>query len=475
MLTKQKEDFSKWYNQVVLKADLAEYSPVKGCMIIKPYGYAIWENIQKALDDQIKNLDIKNVYFPLFIPEGYLKKEAEHIEGFAPEVAWVTHGGNKKLPEKLALRPTSETVIYDVFRKWIKSYRDLPLKINQWANIVRWEMRTRLFLRTREFLWQEGHTAHKSKTEADWQTEKMLEVYHKTIKNWFGIYSISGSKTESEKFAGALYTLSVESLMKDSKALQMGTSHNLGQNFAKAFDIKYLDKNGKRKFVWQTSWGVSTRRIGALIMAHGDDNGLIIPPKLAPIQIIIVPIWTNSKEKVKIKHYINKIEEELKQKNIRFKTDWRGEQTPGWKFNDWELKGVPLRLEIGPKEASQNKITYALRDNFKKIQISFKEFFDLSDIILSGIQSRLLNKSKKFTQDNTYKTNSFSQFKEIIENKGGFIKAGWCGNANCEEKIQKETKATIRCIPSKQVAVKNKKCIKCGKKAKFEVMLAKSY
>jgi len=471
MLTSQSKDFAKWYNEVVLGADLAEYAPIKGCMIIKPYGYAIWENIQKALDKEIKKLGVNNVYFPLFIPESFLKKEAEHVKGFAPEVAWVTYGGKKKLQEKLAIRPTSETIMYDVFSKWIHSYRDLPLKINQWANIVRWEMRPRLFLRTLEFLWQEGHTAHAVKKEADDQANKVLKMYQNFVQDYLAIYSIPGEKSESEKFAGALYTLSIEALMKDGRGLQMGTSHNLGQNFSKPFGIKFLDKKGKQNYVWQTSWGVSTRLIGGLIMAHGDDKGLVLPPKLAPYQLVIIPIWTNTKERDRIKHYISKTEKALLAKDIRFYTDWRN-QTPGWKFNDWELKGAPLRLEIGLREVKENKITFALRDDLKRQTISLNNFGNQITKILDSFQRRLLNKSKKFVQNNTHQVKSYSEFKEIIKKQGGFIKGFWCGDIKCEKKIQNETKATIRCILSDK---KIGKCIKCGKRSKKEVLFAKAY
>jgi len=464
MLTKQKQDFAKWYNEVILSADLAEYSPVKGCMIIKPYGYAIWENIQKNLDNEIKNLGVKNVYFPLFIPEKFLKKEAEHIKGFAPQVAWITQGGNKKLQERLAVRPTSETIINDAFKKWIQSYRDLPLKINQWANIVRWEMRPRLFLRTLEFLWQEGHTAHKTEKEADEMAKTALKMYHDFVQNWLGIYCVSGKKTEAEKFAGALYTLSVESLMKDGKALQMGTSHQLGQNFSKSFGIQFLDEKGKKNYVWQTSWGVSTRMIGGLVMAHGDDGGLILPPRIAPYQIVIIPI---SQDK-SVKNYILKIEKILK--NIRFYIDWNRQQTPGWKFHEWELKGVPVRIEIGPKEVKAGKITFVLRNALKREIVELKQF--KPEKILNDLQKQLLEKSKKFTEDNTHQVRSYQEFKDTIKKKGGFIKAFWCGDEKCEKKIQQETKATIRCI------VKDNKlggCIKCGKEAKSEVLFAKAY
>jgi len=470
MLTSQSKDFSKWYNEVVLEAKLADYSPVRGCMIIRPYGYAIWENIQKNFDIEIKKLGVENVYFPLFIPERFFKKEAEHVEGFNPQVAWVTHGGGKKLKERLAVRPTSETIMYDVFKNWIQSYRDLPLKINQWANIVRWEMRPRLFLRTLEFLWQEGHTAHATEKEADEMANAALKMYRDFSENWLGIYCIGGRKTEAEKFAGAKYTLTVEALMKDAKALQMGTSHQLGQNFSKSFGIQFLDEKGKKNHVWQTSWGVSTRMIGGLVMAHGDDRGLILPPKIAPYQIVIIPISDDKQ----IKNYVLKLEEVLVDKGIRFYTDNKSKQTPGWKFNEWELKGAPLRIEIGLKEVKENKITFVLRDDLKRQSLSFKEFTDRVKKILDDFQERLLAKSKKFTEDNTHSAKSYSEFKDILKNNGGFLKAYWCGDAKCEKKIQDETKTTIRCIPFE----KNKnlgKCIKCGKEAKTEVLFAKAY
>ena len=466
MLTKQSQDFAKWYNEVVLVSDLAEYSPVKGCMIIKPYGYAIWENIQKNLDIEIKKLGVKNVYFPLFIPERFFKKEAEHVKGFNPQVAWVTQGGGKKLEERLAVRPTSETIMGDVFKKWIQSYRDLPLKINQWANIVRWEMRPRLFLRTLEFLWQEGHTLHSTEKEADETAKAALRMYQNFTQDWLSIYCIPGRKTEAEKFAGAVYTLAVEALMKDGKALQMGTSHQLGQNFAKSFGIQFLDEKGKKNYVWQTSWGVSTRMIGGIVMAHGDDRGLILPPKIAPYQIVIIPISIDKK----VKNYISKIEKILLTKEIRFNTDWRTQQTPGWKFNDWELKGVPLRIEIGPKEIKENKITFVLRDTSKRETIGLKRFEP--EKLLNDLQKRLLEKSKKFTQDNTNQVKSYEEFKKVIKEKGGFIKSYWCEDTKCEKKIQEETKATIRCI------VKNNKsgrCIRCGKASKTQVLFAKAY
>lgn len=468
MITKQSEDFSKWYNDVVLKAGLADYSPVRGCMIIKPYGYAIWENIQRILNISISNLGAENVYFPLFIPEKFLKREAEHIKGFNPQVAWVTHGGGKKLEERLAIRPTSETIMYDVFKNWIQSYRDLPLKINQWANIVRWEMRPRLFLRTLEFLWQEGHTAHATEKEADKMTEAVLKMYQNFVQDYLGICCITGKKSEAEKFAGAKYTLPIEALMKDGKAIQMGTSHQLGQNFAKSFGIQFLDEKGKKNHVWQTSWGVSTRMIGGLVMAHGDDKGLILPPQIAPYQIVIIPINFDSK----VKSYITKLEKYLVAKNTKFYTDWREQYTPGWKFNEWELKGAPLRIEIGPKEAKENKITFVMRDILKRETISLQQF--KPDKLLDEMQKRLLEKSKRFTNENTREVRSYDEFKKTLKEKSGFIRAYWCGDAKCEKKIQEETKATIRCVPFN---AKNKKgrCIKCGKEGKFEVLFAKAY
>ncbi len=466
-MVKQSEDFSQWYNDVVLKAGLADYSPVRGCMIIKPYGYAIWENIQKNMDAEIKKLDVQNVYFPLFIPERFFKKEAEHVKGFNPQVAWVTHGGGKKLQERLAVRPTSETIMYDVFSDWIQSYRDLPLKINQWANIVRWEMRPRLFLRTLEFLWQEGHTAHSTEKEADEMAQRVLKMYKDFAENWLGIHCIAGKKTENEKFAGAKYTLTIEALMKDGKALQMGTSHQLGQNFAKSFHIQYLNERGKKEYVWQTSWGVSTRLIGGLVMAHGDDRGLIIPPKIAPYQVVIIPISFENK----VINYIKGIENLLKKEGVRFYTDLNKKQTPGWKFNEWELKGAPLRIEIGPKEVKENKITLFTRNEFKKETVNKKNFNILK--ILDNIQKGLLEKSKQFTLANTHKVKSYEEFKKTI-NKGGFISAPWCGDALCEKKIQETTKATIRCIPEEGKKI-NDTCIKCNKKAIAEVLFAKSY
>ncbi len=472
-ITKKSKDFAKWYTDVITRAELADYAPVKGCMVIRPYGFKLWENIQKILDLKIKKEGVPNAYFPLFIPESFLRKESEHVEGFAPEVAWVTHGGGKKLKEKLAIRPTSETIIYSMFSRWIQSYRDLPLKVNQWANIVRWEMRTRLFIRTAEFLWQEGHTAYGSLKEADKDTIRMLEMYQDFCENYLAIPVVIGKKSELEKFAGALYTTTVEALMTDGKALQMGTSHNLGQNFSKPFEIEYLDREGKRQFVWQTSWGVSTRLIGGIIMAHGDNQGLISPPRVAPIQIIIIPIWANSKEKKAIGKKVDKIRKILGNK-FRIEVDSCEEYTPGWKFNQWELKGVPLRLEIGPKDIQKNQIVLVRRDNREEKIVEENKLFETVNVLLKDIQKSLFKKAKKFQEDNTHKVDNFDQFKKIIDKNQGFIKAYWCGEEKCEQKIKDLTGASIRCIPLKQES-KTGKCIKCGKKSKDLVYFARAY
>ncbi|MBD3282575.1 MAG: proline--tRNA ligase [Candidatus Portnoybacteria bacterium] len=473
MLASQSKDFSKWYNQVVLDAGLAEYSSIKGCMVIKPYGYAIWENMKNILDGMIKDLGVDNVYFPLFIPESFLKKEAEHVEGFDPEVAWVTQGGGKELGERLALRPTSETVMYDTFSKWIQSHRDLPLKVNQWANIIRWEKRTRLFLRTLEFLWQEGHTVHADERGAEEMTNSALAMYEDFIKNHLAIHTIPGRKSDAETFAGADYTLSVESLMLDGKGLQMGTSHNLGQNFAKSFDIKFLDEKEEQKYAWQTSWGVSTRMVGALIMAHGDDKGLVLPPRIAPYQVVVVPIWKDNKEKKNLEKYISSIERGLSEKGIKFFVDWREQQTPGWKFNDWELKGAPLRLEIGPNEVEEKKVTFVLRDDLKKKPLALDKFLEDAVSILSEMQKRLLKRSEEFVKDNTRVAESYSDLKKIISEYSGFVEAFWCGDEKCEAEIKEETKATIRNIPFGSGG--KGKCVKCGKKSGHKVLFAKAY
>lgn len=471
-ITPQTKDFSQWYNEIVLESQLADYSDIKGCMIIRPYGYALWENIQRIMDQKIKNLDVENVYLPMFIPENYLQKEAEHIEGFAPEVAWVTEAGGKKLEERLAIRPTSETIMYKTFAKWVASYRDLPLKVNQWANIVRWEMRTRLFLRTTEFLWQEGHTLHRNEDEAQKMVDSALHMYKDFAENYLAISVIEGNKPEWDKFAGAKHTKCIEGLMRDGKALQMGTSHLLNQEFAKSFDVKFLTEQDAEETPWPTSWGISTRLIGGIIMAHGDDIGLILPPKIAPIQVIIVPIWKEETEKKAVEKYIESIKPQLN--NLKYKIDWDDTKTPGWKFSQWEMKGVPLRIEIGPKDIKNNQITLARRDTQTKETGPISNLEVTIHDILDQIQNNLLSKHKKFTEDSTYTTDDYNEFKKIIEEKGGFVKTHHCGDPACEEKIQHETKATIRCIPAIQNN-QNGHCVACGKDSISEVFFAKAY
>ncbi|MCX8179557.1 MAG: proline--tRNA ligase [Candidatus Aenigmarchaeota archaeon] len=466
---KKSENFSEWYTQVIQKAGLADYSPVKGCMVIKPYGYAIWENIQKIFDYWLKQTGVKNAYFPMFIPESLLKKEAEHFQGFTPEVAWITKGGERELEEKLAVRPTSETIMYSIFAEWIRSYRDLPLRINQWCNVVRWETKaTKLFLRTREFLWQEGHTVHATYEEAEEEVLLRLKQYKKLIEEYLAIPVIAGKKSEGEKFAGALFTTTLESLMGDKKALQMATSHHLGQNFSKTFEIKFLDKDSKEKYAWQTSWGLSTRTIGALVMVHGDDKGLVLPPKIAPIQIIIVPIESKNKT-------ILTKAEELKKKletHYRVEIDLR-EYTPGWKFNDWELKGVPLRIEIGQKEVKNKQLVVFRRDKMCREVIEEKGLERKIEHLIEDVQKNLFEKAKKFLEANTFEVNTFDGFKEIIE-KGGFVKAKWCGEIECEKSIKEKTTATVRVIPFDEKSVKGV-CTHCGKEAKHVAYFAKSY
>lgn len=472
-VTKRSEDYSQWYTDVILKAEVADYSPVKGCMVIRPTGYAIWENIQKILDKMIKDTGHQNAYFPLFIPESFLHKEAKHVEGFSPECAVVTHGGGKKLEEPLVVRPTSETIMYAMYSKWIQSYRDLPLLINQWANIVRWEMRTRLFLRTTEFLWQEGHTAHATLKEAEEEVLKMLNVYKEFVQNYMAIPVIAGKKSESERFAGAMETYTIEGMMQDKKALQAGTSHLLGQNFAKAFDVKFQDENGNWQYVWQTSWGVSTRLIGALIMVHGDDQGLVIPPRIAPLQIVIVPIWQKIEEKIKVLESANRLFNILKD-SFTVKIDDRDQYKPGWKFNDWEQKGVPLRIEIGPKDIEKEQVILARRDGLPKTCVKIEKIKESITEILDSIQKNLFDRALKFREENTFTITEYSEFKKLFEGEGGFVKTFWCGSSKCEEVIKEETKATIRCIPL-DIKEEKGKCIYCKEESKFNVIMAQSY
>jgi prolyl-tRNA synthetase len=472
-ITSQKEDFPKWYLDVVEAADLAEHSPVKGCMVIKPNGYAIWENMQNILDEKFKETGVENAYFPLFIPESFLKKEEKHVEGFAPEIAVVTHAGGEKLKEPLVVRPTSETIMYETFSKWISSYRDLPLLINQWANVVRWELRPRLFLRTIEFLWQEGHTVHATSKEADDRARQMLDIYRDFSENYLALPVICGIKSDSEKFAGAYCTYTCEGMMQDGKALQMGTSHNLGQNFSKVFNVKFLDKNNKEEYAWQTSWGVSTRLIGALIMAHSDDKGLVLPPKIAPAQAVIVTIHKNDEEKTKVGKYADKIFNILKQAGIRTKIDDR-DLRPGEKFYEWEKKGVPIRIEIGPKEVDNGMIFYR-RDIGEKnvLNISIENSVTKVKKLLDEIQENLFKRALEFRDDKIREVDTWQEFEKEIK-EGNFVLAHWSGDANEEQEIKEKTAATIRCIPF-DIEVKKGKSILSGKPSEKIALFAKAY
>ena len=486
-LTSRNEDYSQWYNELVTKADLAEHSAVRGCMVIKPYGYSIWENMQADLDKRFKETGHSNAYFPLFIPKSFFSKEASHVEGFATECAVVTHyrlkndgNGNiivdedAKLEEELIVRPTSETIIWNTYRGWIQSYRDLPILVNQWANVVRWEMRTRLFLRTAEFLWQEGHTAHATQQEAVEEAARMLEVYADFAESVMAVPVIRGRKTETERFAGALDTLCIEALMQDGKALQAGTSHFLGQNFAKAFDVKFTNKEGKLDHVWATSWGVSTRLIGALIMAHSDDSGLILPPKLAPIQVVIVPIYRSDEEFEKISVVATELVKKLKDRNISVKYDNRDTQRPGFKFAEYELKGVPVRLAIGGRDLENGTIEIARRDTQEKQTITRENLDEHIEKLLEEIQASIYNKALAFRDQNIRKVNSYEEFKQILDDKGGFISAHWDGTADTEKKIKEETKATIRCIPLDNEQEEGI-CIFSGKPSSQRVLFARAY
>ena len=470
---KKTEDFSEWYTQVVLKSGLADYAPVKGCMIFREHSYAIWEKIQEVFNEKIKATGHRNVYFPMFIPESFLKKEAAHFQGFVPEVAWVTIGGDRPLDEKLAIRPTSETIMYATYAKWIRSWKDHPIKLNQWCNIVRWETEaTKLFLRTREFLWQEGHTAHATKEEADQEVMEILNAYKDVIESYLAIPVLTGMKTENEKFAGALYTTTLEALMPDGKALQMGTSHQLGQNFSKVFGIKFLDQNEKERFVWQTSWGFSTRIIGALVMVHGDDKGLVLPPKVTPIQAVIIPIPYKDVDENLVLAKAKDVYEKLQKRGISVVFDDRTEYTPGWKFNEWELKGVPIRIEIGPRDVKQEQVTLVRRDTFEKIAIKEEKTVNAVAELLVEIQNNLFNRAKKFLEDHITSVKNYTEFKKAL--KKGFIRACWCSNPTCEEKIKEETGAAIRLIPfEKEEPFSN--CVYCQKEAKEVVYFGRAY
>ena len=485
-ITPQSQNYSIWYTDVVRQAGLADHGPVKGTMVIKPYGFMIWENIKDSLDRMIKETGHVNAYFPLFIPKSFFAKEAEHVEGFAKECAVVTHtklminDENKividpesKLEEEVIVRPTSETIIWSMYKKWIQSYRDLPILINQWANVVRWEMRTRLFLRTSEFLWQEGHTAHATAQEAEEETLKILGIYKTLAEDFLALPVLTGLKSESEKFAGAEQTYCIEAMMKDKRALQAGTSHNLGQNFARAFDVRFQNKNNMEELVYATSWGVSTRLIGAVIMAHGDDNGLRLPPKIAPYQVVFVPIARNEEETIQIKEYVSPVLAELKINEVRIFEDW-SDNSPGFKFHEWEMKGAPIRLEIGPRDVKEEKAVLVRRDTNEKISMEKSQLVETIFTLLKEIQNNLFEQARTFRQENTHSVSTYDEFKDILKNKGGFLQCGWDGEKISEAKIKEDTKATIRCILTEEKA-EGIKCVYSGNPAKHIVIFAKAY
>lgn len=470
----QEDNFSQWYNQVVRKAELADYAPVRGCMIIRPYGYAIWEHISSLLDARFKETGVVNAYFPLLIPRSFLEKEAEHVEGFAPELAWVTRGGGEELEEPLAVRPSSETIIGQSFARWIQSYRDLPLLINQWSNAMRWEKRTMLFLRTTEFLWQEGHTAHRTIEEAEERTRMMLDVYRAFAEEDLAIPVLAGRKSENERFAGAFRTYSIEAMMGDGKALQAGTSHNLGTNFARGFDMKYLDADGQRKYCATTSWGLSTRTIGGVIMVHGDSSGLILPPRIAPYQVVLVPIWRKEADKALVGELVARVEKMLKGK-VRLKVDM-SENTPGWKFNEWELRGVPVRMEIGPRDAQSNSVVLVRRDTRAKETVSVEALEERLPALLEEIQQDLYRRALAFREQHTYQTDDYEEFKQIIAEQRGFVRVKWAEDSTAELAIKEETKATLRVIPFDQPegGVQGES-IYSGKPATCEAIFARAY
>jgi prolyl-tRNA synthetase len=471
------EDFSAWYNEVVLRAELADYSPVRGCMVIRPDGFGIWERMQRALDDMFKATGHRNAYFPLFIPQSFLQREAEHVEGFAPETAVVTHGGGKELEEPLVVRPTSETIIYAMFAKWVHSYRDLPLLINQWANVVRWEMRTRLFLRTLEFLWQEGHTAHATHDDAEAEARRMLGVYRTFMEEWMAMPVITGLKTDSERFAGALRTYSCEAMMQDNKALQAGTSHNLGQNFAKVFELTFQAENGENQYAWNTSWGVSTRLVGGLVMTHGDDKGLRVPPRLAPTEIVIVPIWKSDEERARVLEAAAQIRTALGGAR-RVHVDTRDTLKPGAKYYEWELRGVPLRLELGPRDLDRQQAVVVRRDTGEKAAVPLDELPARLDALLGTVQATMLETARARREANSIRGPiTYDRFREVMDGDGAFVYAGWCGDAACEAAVKEETRATIRVLPDpefRSVTVPER-CLKCGRAATTEAVWAKAY
>jgi prolyl-tRNA synthetase len=471
-ITPRSEDFSRWYLDVVRRAEMADYSPVKGCMVIRPYGYAIWELLQQAFDRRFKATGHVNAYFPLFIPESLLNKEAEHVEGFAPQVAYVTHAGGEELEEKLVVRPTSEAIIGTMYAKWVQSWRDLPILINQWANVVRWEKVTRPFLRTTEFLWQEGHTAHETEAEAEAETLKILELYKETVETEMAMPVVTGRKSESEKFAGALRTYSIEALMGDGRALQAGTSHNLGQNFAKAFDITFQARDKSVQHVWGTSWGVSTRLIGGLIMTHGDDSGLVLPPRVAPYQAVIVPIGRENWRETVLPH-AQAIQRDLVAAGIRVTLDERDER-PGWKFAEWELRGVPLRLEIGPKDIEKAQVLIVRRDTREKLGVPMQGLAGRVRELLDAVQKNLFDRAVAFRDEHTQRVSTYDQFKAAMEGRPGFVIAPWCGSADCEARIKADTQATIRNMPT-SAATPTGRCVRCDNAAQAEAWFAKAY
>ncbi|MBV6520834.1 MAG: Proline--tRNA ligase [Gemmatimonadaceae bacterium] len=483
-LTTRAGDFSAWYNEVVLRAELADYSPVRGCMVIRPNGYGIWERMQRALDDMFKATGHRNAYFPLFIPESFLHKEAEHVEGFAPEAAVVTHGGGRKLEEPLVVRPTSETIIYSMYAKWVQSYRDLPILINQWANVVRWEMRTRLFLRTLEFLWQEGHTAHATHDEAEAETRLILGVYREFMEQWMAMPVLTGLKTQSEKFAGALRTYACEAMMQDNKALQAGTSHNLGQNFARAFELKFQSESGDQEYAWNTSWGVSTRMIGGLVMTHGDDNGLVTPPRLAPVEVVVVPIWKSDEERTRVLDAAHQLRKDLTawtgrgDDRLRVHVDGREGVKPGAKYYEWELQGIPLRLELGPRDLDNGACMSARRDTRAKTSLPLTGLAGAVAGLLSSMQADLLQAARNRREANSVRDPiTYARFREIMDGEGAFVYAGWNGDPAIEARVKEETKATVRLIPDPEFRSPEapRTCMVTGEPAVHEVVWAKAY
>ena len=475
-ITPRSEDYSRWYGDVIARAELADHSPVRGCMVIRPHGYALWENMQRVLDRMFKETGHQNAYFPIFIPESFMTKEAEHVEGFAPECAVVTHGGGKKLEEPLYIRPTSETIIWDMYRKWIMSYRDLPLLINQWANVVRWEMRPRLFLRTTEFLWQEGHTAHATKEEAEEEARRMLDIYATFSEEHLALPVMKGVKTDSEKFAGAVRTYTIESMMQDRRALQTGTSHDLGQNFSRAFEVTYQTAEGREEHVWATSWGVSTRLIGALIMAHSDDKGLVIPPRLAPIHAVIIPIWMKDHQVASMKEAARNLWETLRAalSDHQIRLDDREQHKPGWKYAEWEQRGVPVRIELGPRDLEKDHVVLVRRDTGEKEFVPQNNLVARLPELLETMQTDLYQKALEFRKSNSHQVDDYETFKEAIENQGGFYHAHWDGTPETETKVKEETKATIRCIPF-DAAEEPGVCMVTGKPSKRRVVWARAY